>query len=141
MYLHHLITYSCIKCMQMLSGLFAIQTNSLISFHKQSSLLLHQGTTFNKLLALVYHRKDVLAKFHMQTYPPVHPPGGQEQYYVTSSCHAQECSGPADVPPSSCIWLLRAVLHQVIYNTVDTTYHLLNIKEFMYIYMCCCYYC
>ena len=57
MYLHDLITYSCTKCIEMLSGLFLIQTNSLISFHKQSSVLLHQGTTFKKLLSLVFYRK------------------------------------------------------------------------------------
>ena len=48
----------------------SIQANSLISFHEQSSVLLHQGTTFKELLSLsVYYRTDLCAKFHMQTYP------------------------------------------------------------------------
>ena len=45
LYLHHLITYSCTKCREMLSGLFSVQTNVCISFHHQSGVLLHQGTT------------------------------------------------------------------------------------------------
>ena len=83
MYLHHLIINSCTKCMQMLSGLFAIQTNSLISFHEQSRVLLHQGTTFNKLLALVYHRKDLCKISH------------------------------AEIPPITCTWWPRTVLCNV----------------------------
>ena len=51
------MTYSCTKCMEMLSGLFPINTNSLISFHKQYSVLLHPGTTSKKLLSLVFYRK------------------------------------------------------------------------------------
>ena len=35
--------------MKMQSGLFHIQTNSLISFHDQYSVLLHQCTTVNEL--------------------------------------------------------------------------------------------
>ena len=46
MYIHHLITYSCMKSIKMLWGLFLPQTNLLLSFHQQSSVLLHQGTTF-----------------------------------------------------------------------------------------------
>ena len=46
MYIHNLITYSCTKSIKMLWGLFLYLTNLLISFHQQSSVLLHQGTTF-----------------------------------------------------------------------------------------------
>ena len=70
-YLHDLITYSFTKCMEMLSGLFPIQTDSLISFHQQSSILLHQGTTFKELLSLVFYKK--------------------EQYYVRSAWHLHSC--------------------------------------------------
>ena len=42
--------------MEMLSGLFPIQNNSLVSFHEQSSVLLHQGTSFKELLSLVFYR-------------------------------------------------------------------------------------
>ena len=47
MYIHNLITYSCMKSIKMLWGLFLPLTNLLISFHQQSSELLHQGTTFH----------------------------------------------------------------------------------------------
>ena len=50
LYLHHLITYSCMQCREMLYGLCSLQTNLLISFHHQSDVLLHQGTTFEELL-------------------------------------------------------------------------------------------
>ena len=50
LYLYHLIKYSCMKCREMLYRLFSIQTNLLISFHHQSDVLLHQGTTFKELL-------------------------------------------------------------------------------------------
>ena len=46
MYICNLITYSCTKSKKMLWGLFLHLTNLLISFHQQSSVLLHQGTTF-----------------------------------------------------------------------------------------------
>ena len=46
MYIHHLITYSCMESIKILWGLFLPLTNLLISFHQQSSVLLHQGTTF-----------------------------------------------------------------------------------------------
>ena len=46
MYIHNLITYSCTKSIKMLWGLFLCLTNLLISFHQQSGVLLHQGTTF-----------------------------------------------------------------------------------------------
>ena len=49
-YLHHLITYSCMKCREMLYRLFSLQTNSFISFHCQYDVPLHQGTTFKELL-------------------------------------------------------------------------------------------
>ena len=48
MYIHNLITYSCTKSIKMLWGLFLPLTNLLISFHQQSSVLLHQGTTFKE---------------------------------------------------------------------------------------------
>ena len=50
LYLHHLITYSCMKCREMWHRLLSLQTNLLVSFHLQSDVLLHQGTTFNELL-------------------------------------------------------------------------------------------
>ena len=48
MYIHHLSTYSYTKSIEMLWGLFPLLTNLLISFHQQSSVLLHQGTTFKE---------------------------------------------------------------------------------------------
>ena len=54
MYIHNLITYSCMKSIKMLWGLFLPLTNLLISFHQQSSVLLHQGTTFIYLLGFSY---------------------------------------------------------------------------------------
>ena len=50
LYLHNLITYSCTKYREMLLRLFSVQTNLLISFHHQSGVLLHKGTTFWELL-------------------------------------------------------------------------------------------
>ena len=47
-YICNLITYSCTKSIKMLWGLFLHLTNLLISFHQQSSVLLHQGTTFKE---------------------------------------------------------------------------------------------
>ena len=38
------------KYREMLYGLCSLQTNLLISFHHQSDVLLHQGTTFEELL-------------------------------------------------------------------------------------------
>ena len=49
----------------MLSGLFPINTNSLISFQEQYSVLLHQGTTFKELLSLVFYRER--AQLHKVT--------------------------------------------------------------------------
>ena len=46
MYIHHIITYSCTKSIKMLWGLFLPLTNLVMSFHQQSSVLLHQSTTF-----------------------------------------------------------------------------------------------
>ena len=46
LYLCDLITYSCTTCREMLSRLFSVLINLLISFHHQSGVLLHQGTTF-----------------------------------------------------------------------------------------------
>ena len=48
MYICHLITYSCTKSIEMIWGLFLLLTNLLISFHQQSNVLLHQGTTFKE---------------------------------------------------------------------------------------------
>ena len=50
LYLHHLITYSWTKCREMLYRLLSLQTNLLISFHSQSDVSLHQGTTCEELL-------------------------------------------------------------------------------------------
>ena len=47
-YLHHLSTYSWTKCIEILWELFPLQTNLLICFCQQSSVLLHQGTTFKE---------------------------------------------------------------------------------------------
>ena len=38
------------QCREMLYGLCSLQTNLHISFHHQSNVLLHQGTTFEELL-------------------------------------------------------------------------------------------
>ena len=48
MYIHHLSTHSCTKCIEMRWELFPLLTNLLISFHQQSSVLLHQGTSFKE---------------------------------------------------------------------------------------------
>ena len=50
LYLHHLITYSCTKCREMLARLFSVQSNLCICFCHQSDVLIHQGTTFKELL-------------------------------------------------------------------------------------------
>ena len=49
----HILAPNVWKCYQD----FPINTNSLISFHEQYSVLLHQGTTFKELLSLVFYRK------------------------------------------------------------------------------------
>ena len=85
--------------MEMLSGLFAIQTNSLISFHEQSSVLLHQGTTFKELLSLVFYRKRAVLHKVSLTFTFM--------YQVTLTIE------DADVPPSTGIWWSRADLHKV----------------------------
>ena len=54
-YLCCLITYSCRQHRKMLYGLSSLLTNLCISFHHQSDVLLHQGTTFEGLL---YHQKS-----------------------------------------------------------------------------------
>ena len=71
MYLHDLITYSSTKCMKMLSGPFPIQTNSLISFHHQYSVLLHQCTTCKKLLADVSSVDTIENALHRQYINPL----------------------------------------------------------------------
>ena len=49
-------------------------------------------------------------------YPLVEASGGQDQYYLRSSWHSEECnwkcSGQSDVPTSRDIWSSRAVLHK-----------------------------
>ena len=45
-YKHVALFASCMKSIKLLWGLFLPLTNLLISFHQQSSVLLHQGTTF-----------------------------------------------------------------------------------------------
>ena len=57
LYLHDLITYSCTKCREMLSRLFSVQTNLLISFHHQSGLLLHQRYYFLGTIFIIINRK------------------------------------------------------------------------------------
>ena len=53
-----------------------------------------------------------------QRYPPVEASSGQEQYYIRSSWHLEECNWEgtlqSDVPLDRGIWWPRAVLHQVI---------------------------
>ena len=70
MYLHDLITYSSTKYRKMLSGLFPINTNSLISFHEQYSVLLHQITTLKELLSLLSSVDTIENALNMQMYPP-----------------------------------------------------------------------
>ena len=72
--------------MKMLSALFPIQTNSLLSFHDQSSVLLHQGTTFKELLSLVLYSKRVVQDKVSLTFTFMHQ--------VTLTFEA------ADVPPT-----------------------------------------
>ena len=88
-YLHDITTYSCTKYMQMLSGLLPINTSSLISFHKQYSVLLHQGTTFKALLSLVLYRKR--AKLHevTLTFTFMHQVG---LTFEDADIHSAECS-------------------------------------------------
>ena len=69
-YLHDLTTYPSTKCMKMLSGLLPIHTNSLISFHEQSSVLLHQCTTFKELLADVSSVDTIENALHRQIETP-----------------------------------------------------------------------
>ena len=47
LYLHHLITYSCKKCREML---YCFLSSPIYSFHCQPDVLLYQGTTFKELL-------------------------------------------------------------------------------------------
>ena len=99
MYLHDLITYSSTKGIEMLSGLFPIQTNSLISCHEQSSVLLHQPTTFKELLSLIFYRKRAILCKVSYTFTFIH--------------HITLTFEDADVPPDTAIWWSRAKLHKV----------------------------
>ena len=56
--------------MKMLSGLFPIQTNSLISFHHQYNVLLHQCTTFKELLSDVPSVDIIENALHSHIYTP-----------------------------------------------------------------------
>ena len=84
--------------MEILSGLFPIQTNSLTSFHQQCGLLLHQGTTFKEPLS--FPLQWAIQQFRRQGNVP------QTQKWV------QKCR--CRWPPGTGIWWPRAVLHKVI---------------------------
>ena len=75
--------------MEMLLGLFPINTNSLISFHEQYSVLLHQGTTFKELLSLVFYRKR--AELHKATlsFTFMHQVG---LIFEDADTHSAECN-------------------------------------------------
>ena len=71
-YLHGLITYSSTKCMKMLPELFPIQTNSLISFHHQYSVLLHRMYYFQRTTCrcpLCRHNWECITQPHINPSP------------------------------------------------------------------------
>ena len=54
-------------------------------------------------------------QLRIQMYPPVEASAGQDQYYVRSFWHVEECNweGRCTPPPSTDIWWSRPVLHEV----------------------------
>ena len=99
--------------MQMLSGLFPINTNSLISSTSSIVYYLHQGTTFKELLSLVFYRKRAHLHKVTLTFTFMH------QVSLTFE--------DADIH--------SAQLHNAIEKAADMRHDLFNIEEFMYI-MC-----
>ena len=73
--------------------------SGLISCHEQSSVLLHQATTFKELLSLVFYRRRAVQCKVSLTFTFIH------QVTLTFE--------DADVPPSTAIWWSRAELHKV----------------------------
>ena len=153
MYLHDLITNSCTKCMEMLSGLFPIQTNLLISFQEQSSVLLHQGTTFKELLSLVFYRKravvckvsltftfmhQVTLTFEDADVPPNTGIWGQEWNYIRSPWHYIHASGRPDIWGCRCIFCRMQLRRQW---TLRTLRNLWRLMCFCCCCCCCCCYC
>ena len=83
----------------MLSALFPIQTNSLISFHEQSSVLLHQCTTLKALLSVLssvdtidnaLHRHPDIPRPDIPHPPPIDPKS-TESYYTNTVIATEEC--------------------------------------------------
>ena len=69
----------------MLSALFPIQTNSLISFHEHSSVLLHQCTTLKALLTVLSSVDTIDNALHRHPDIPradIPPPPKQPQVYT-----------------------------------------------------------
>ena len=75
--------------MQMLSGLLPVNTSSLITFHKQYSVLLHQGTTFKELLSLVFYRKRAQLHKVMLTFTLMHQ---VSLTFEDADIHSAECN-------------------------------------------------
>ena len=73
----------------MLSGLFPINTNSLISFHEQYNVLLHQGTTFKELLSLVFYRKRAVLHKVTLTFTFMHQ---VSLTFEDTDTHSAECN-------------------------------------------------
>ena len=76
----------------MLSALFPIQTNSLISFHEHSSVLLHQCTTVKELLSVLssvdtidnaLHRNPDIPRVDIP-HTPLIDPKSTEPYYTNT---------------------------------------------------------
>ena len=94
----------------MLSALFPIQTNSLISFHEHSSVLLHQCTTWKELLSVLslvdtidnpLHRHPDIPRADIP--PPPSNPKSTQPYYTNTVLPIEEWRHPdiprADIPP------------------------------------------
>ena len=93
----------------MLSALFTIESNSLISFHQLSSVLLHQCTTLKELLSVIssvdtidnaLHRHPDIPRADISL-PPINLKSRQP-YYTNTVLPILECIHPdiprADIP-------------------------------------------
>ena len=93
----------------MLSVLFTSKTNSLISFHQQSSVLLHQCTTLKELLSVLSSVDTIHNALHrlhdiLRADIP-HPPinlKSRQPHYTNTVLPIEECRHPdiprADIP-------------------------------------------
>ena len=100
----------------MLSALFTIDTNSLISFHQQSSVLLHRCTTWKELLAVLscvntndnaLHRHADIPRGDIPPTPQINLKSTQP-YYTNTILPIDGCRHPdiprADIPHPHTNW-------------------------------------